>query len=219
MNKKIIAIENLHLLLLSITDLLTSIIMMYSFIMLFQTVFSAEVLCAISILIYGSVNVVPLLVEYKRWNTPDIWEQVNWVDGNFKVNINYSGLNPEQEARYQQLITSALSDWNSCKNINMQLTDDVSEAQIRIYFEYSPDNYWAGLTEDCGYILSLPVTLNTYYLNCYSDNMTKATIEHELGHAMGLDHSLGSHSVMYPITNNVTVTGADIAKLDSLFAC
>ena len=219
MSKKATLLEQINLICIATADLLASLILMISFIKLFQSVLPSELLFTLSMLIYVSVNAIPLLIEYWRYTAPKEWQDSKWQGGSFKVYINQSGLCTVDEVfRYNNLVNQALKDWNKCKNIHLKLTNDNSDAQIRLYFTHVPGTYWAGLTTNENYQLSLPVNYNLCYLNEYSDNMAKAVIEHELGHAMGLGHSIGSHSVMYPVANNVTVTALDRIKLDSMYA-
>lgn len=219
MSKKIVTLEQVNLICIATADLLASLILMISFIKLFQSVLPSNLLFTLSMLIYISVNAIPLLIEYWRYTAPREWKNSKWQGGDFKVYINQSDFNSVNEVfRYNNLIRQALKDWNKCKNVHLKLTNDNSDAQIRLYFTHVPGAYWAGLTTNENYQLSLPVDFNLCYLDEYSDNMAKAVIEHELGHAMGLGHSIGSHSVMYPVTNNVTVTALDRIKLDSMYA-
>ena len=219
MSKKATLLEQINLICIATADLLVSLILMISFIKLFQSVLPSELLFALSMLIYVSVNAIPLLIEYWRYTAPKEWQDSKWQGRSFKVYINQSGLCTVDEVfRYNNLVNQALKDWNKCKNVHLKLTNDNSNAQIRLYFTHVPGAYWAGLTTNENYQLSLPVDYNLCYLNEYSDNMAKAVIEHELGHAMGLGHSIGSHSVMYPVANNVTVTALDRIKLDSMYA-
>lgn len=175
-------------------------------------------LMASSVVIVIAMNGVPLFNKFVEDNTPALWPETNWNNGTFKV---YASLGTfgdvTTKRRYAGLISDAVSAWNECANIQIECTNDVSKAQIRIYFQNVPGATWAGNTTNNNYKYSLPIVLNTYYLNMSDDTVVLAVIEHELGHAMGLGHAQGKYSVMYPIAQSRTITALDRFTIDKLY--
>lgn len=63
------------------------------------------------------------------------------------------------------LIKQAVNSWNKYRHIHIQMTDDISKAQIRIYKCFTQNVNWTANTVNDNYKLSLPITLNYYYVN------------------------------------------------------
>ena len=66
------------------------------------------------------------------------------------------------------------------------------------------------------------VKLNTYYLTAhdygYTHNRIVYTAEHELGHAIGLDHDDDEQSVMQSSGSYYGIQDVDIQKVQELYA-
>lgn len=71
-----------------------------------------------------------------------------------------------------------------------------------------------------GHLLKARIHLNRYYLQNawygYSNNRIINTVEHELGHAIGLNHNKGV-SVMYPAGSYYTIQPQDIKAVKKLY--
>ena len=83
----------------------------------------------------------------------------------------------------------------------------------------------AGLTDTqynslTGHLLKATVSLNSYYLlnpsYGYNNGRIVNTVEHELGHAIGLGHKDGI-SVMYPQGSFYTIQPSDVQDVKKLY--
>ena len=73
--------------------------------------------------------------------------------------------------------------------------------------------------EDSGdYVESATITLYTRPLDRATDNGALATIVHEMGHALGLDHRLARSDVMNSVTDNTTNPTPDAVNFSNLVA-
>lgn len=120
---------------------------------------------------------------------------------------------------------SAMSQWNRTGAFNFQQTTDKKHAQIVVKSMDSNDDA-AGTTQTLtssmtGQIEHATVFLNNHYLldpnYGYSEERIVNTAEHELGHAIGLNHS-NQVSVMQPAGSFYTIQPGDVAKVNQLYA-
>lgn len=160
---------------------------------------------------YLLINLGPILIKSYKYNKPELWARSKWNNNVFYVYTNIT------QPRYRKLIAKAVHAWNTCAHIQMYTTSDISKAQIRIYGEYQEGAEWTAQTVNNNYKCSLPITLNYYYLDVYSNQMVLSIIEHELGHSIGLGHSLGRGSVMYPFAQEQGITSLDRATINKLY--
>lgn len=165
----------------------------------------------IALISYLLINLEPILIKSYKYNKPELWARSKWNNNVFYVYTNIT------QPRYRKLIAKAVHAWNTCSHIQMYTTSDINKAQIRIYGECQEGTQWTAQTVNNNYKYSLPITLNYYYLDVYSNQMVLSIIEHELGHSIGLGHSLGRASVMYPFTQEQGITNLDRATIDKLY--
>lgn len=119
----------------------------------------------------------------------------------------------------------AMNAWNRTGAFTFHQTNDKSCAQIVISTVDDSDTNAAGETvttynPSTGHLLKADVHLNRYYLQNewygYSNNRIVNTAEHELGHAIGLNHT-NSVSVMYPKGSIYTIQPQDIRNVRKIY--
>ena len=118
-----------------------------------------------------------------------------------------------------------MNAWNRTGAFTFHQTNDKSSAQIVISTVDDSDTNAAGETAttynpSTGHLLKADVHLNRYYLQNewygYSNNRIVNTAEHELGHAIGLNHT-NSVSVMYPKGSIYTIQPQDIRNVRKIY--
>lgn len=119
----------------------------------------------------------------------------------------------------------AMNAWNRTGAFTFHQINDKSRAQIVISTVDDSDTNAAGETAttynpSTGHLLKADVHLNRYYLQNewygYSNNRIVNTAEHELGHAIGLNHT-NSASVMYPKGSIYTIQPQDIRNVRKIY--
>ncbi|MFQ9488415.1 MAG: matrixin family metalloprotease [Streptococcus salivarius] len=121
----------------------------------------------------------------------------------------------------------AITNWNNTIAFIFTLTDDASTADI-VATDYSDANSQAaGLADSQTNVLTNRIThvdvkLNRYFLlNSdfgYTHKRIVNTAEHELGHAIGLDHDDSKTSVMQSAGSYYGIQQVDIDTVHSLYA-
>lgn len=131
--------------------------------------------------------------------------------------------NPTFVAAYE----TAIANWNATGAFTLVLTTDPNQADI-IATEMNDGNTQAAGEANSttnlltNYYSSVTVRLNSYYLlnEEYGYDMDRIihTAEHELGHAIGLDHDDSQASVMESAGSNHGIQQADIDALVALYS-
>lgn len=130
-----------------------------------------------------------------------------------------------KQAVLRQAAINAINDWNHTGCFTFKIVSTAQNAQITISSNSDPTSEAAGLTKTSydpvtGHLHHAKITLNSYYLLNYAYNYStqriQNTVEHELGHAIGLQHSK-QVSVMYPKGSIYTIQPQDIANVKSLY--
>ncbi|MBM7641722.1 matrixin family metalloprotease [Streptococcus loxodontisalivarius] len=121
----------------------------------------------------------------------------------------------------------AIENWNSTGAFTFTLTDNEAGADI-VATDYSDSSSQAaGLANTTTDVLTnhinhVDVMLNTYYLTDnnfgYSYDRIVNTAEHELGHAIGLDHDDSEDSVMQSSGSYYSIQDSDIQAVKNLYA-
>jgi predicted Zn-dependent protease len=142
-------------------------------------------------------------------------------------------------AAYQQTVVMAVLTWESVANVTLQQVADNANptlaADIRVGFGGVSNGAEIGLTAyqfsgtrflpDVSIFMKDPA-LDPLIQNAdgsftYQGTTTQLfqVVLHEMGHALGLDHSIDPNSIMYPILGpqNRTLDASDIAGIDAIY--
>lgn len=120
---------------------------------------------------------------------------------------------------------TAIQQWNQTGAFTFKLTHNRQQADIIVKAIDEDDDGAAGLTQVeantlTGYFEHATVDLNAHYLlnptYGYSQQRIVNTAEHELGHAIGLQHNKGQ-SVMQPAGSFYTIQPVDIQNVKALY--
>lgn len=131
--------------------------------------------------------------------------------------------NPTLIAAYQ----SAIETWNGTGVFSFVEASSESDADIILDENSDSSSQAAGLAEMktnplTNRLKKVTVTLNTYYLlendYGYSQDRIVNTAEHELGHAIGLNHDDDEESVMQSSGSYYSIQATDIEKVRELYA-
>lgn len=121
---------------------------------------------------------------------------------------------------------TAITNWNNTKAFTFKETTNKKDANIIVTATNDANNHAAGLTNTSmnattGYYLHADVQLNSYYLLNpafgYSQQRIINTAEHELGHAIGLQHT-NKVSVMQPAGSYYPIQPYDIQSVKKLYS-
>lgn len=119
----------------------------------------------------------------------------------------------------------ALKSWNNTGSFLFKQVKQKKQAQIIVKTVDDSSTEAAGETYTSynpatGHLYRAKIQLNRFYLQNnwygYSNNRIVNTVEHELGHAIGLEHTK-SVSVMYPKGSFYTIQPADIRAVKKIY--
>lgn len=147
--------------------------------------------------------------KYRYWNKPNATVYIDMPN------------NPS----LRSASVDALNAWNRTGAFTFHQVDDEKNAQIVMSVVDESDSSAAGETTTTynpvtGHLLRAEVHLNRFYLQNswygYDNNRIINTAEHELGHAIGLNHTNGI-SVMYPKGSLYTIQPQDIRAVKRIY--
>lgn len=176
-----------------------------------------------NVTIYFSANSDDIANSLKDLSTDDFtyYSGARWSSNSANVYIETT--NETLIEAYEE----AINAWNATGVFTFNLVSDESSADI-IATDYSDaSSKAAGFAETetnalTNRITHVDVKLNTYYLTendyGYTHDRIVYTAEHELGHAIGLDHDDDEQSVMQSSGSYYGIQDVDIQKVQELYA-
>ncbi len=156
---------------------------------------------------------MPIALVTSEFNYPRVLDHP-WNHSPITVYIDNKDVTPHYSSTYYTQVQKALNYWERGGNGKLKYTPvfklvDSEKADIRIRWVENLQKV-AGDT--------IPLTINGLFVhvditlgvgnyqwiawNSYSDTAMLAITEHELGHALGLDHSNDKRDIMYPTVLN-----------------
>ena len=134
-------------------------------------------------------------------------------------------IDPQMDATFQKAYAEAISNWNQTGTFNFVLVTEPDQANIFSTEMNDGSTAVAGEAESQTNLLtkqftSVTVRLNHYYLSNpnygYTYDRILHTAEHELGHAIGLEHT-NEVSVMQPAGSYYGIQTQDIQAVQELY--
>ena len=134
-------------------------------------------------------------------------------------------IDPQMDATFQKAYREAIANWNQTGAFNFELVTEADQADIFATEMNDGSTAVAGEAESQTNLLtkqfiSVTVRLNHYYLSNpnygYSYDRIMHTAEHELGHAIGLEHT-NEVSVMQPAGSYYGIQAQDVKEVQELY--
>lgn len=130
---------------------------------------------------------------------------------------------PEGSSDYQ-ITQQAMDAWNDTKAINFKQVTDYRKANIIVNAGNYGNTGWAGITQmpavPRGYLYGSIISLNNFFLDQVNPEIALPVAEHELGHAIGLEHNDSQPSVMNSAVTDqraYTIQQCDINAVKAIY--
>lgn len=142
------------------------------------------------------------------------------VKSKIPVTTAYIGI---RDPNLHQDVIDAINAWNSTKAVAIVVVNRPGKAYIKITSGYYGNTGWAGetYTNLGGANTPSEIFINTYYTSQVDQRDRRIVIEHELGHALGLNHIDSRPSVMNSVldinSSGYEIQPEDIAALKALY--
>lgn len=178
--------------------------------------------------------VLPTAPAASEFNYPRISDHP-WDHSPITVYIDNKSIPPHYNPTYYTQVQKALNYWAEGGNGKLEYTPvfkivNSKKADIRIRWVEDLQKYQGvppGVAGDTvpfivnGRFMRVDITLGVGYSQwgewvSYSDTAMLAIAKHELGHALGLDHSNDKQDIMYPKNEQINDTNPIISKYGSL---
>lgn len=134
-------------------------------------------------------------------------------------------IDSQMDATFQKAYREAIANWNQTGAFNFELVTEADQANIFATEMNDGSTAVAGEAESqtnllTKQLISVTVRLNHYYLSNpnygYSYDRIMHTAEHELGHAIGLEHT-NEVSVMQPAGSYYGIQSQDVKEVQELY--
>ena len=155
-----------------------------------------------------------------RWHDANALPVNVWIQPSARVNGSTELLS--------EAVHAALTMWSAVASIRFEPTADSSTADIRVYATAhtlaASDGSTAGAlthceVDDASRIVAADIVIANHKPDGHpwSERSLDALVTHEVGHALGLEHSRDSSSILFPTVQVDGLSASDIASVRALY--
>jgi hypothetical protein len=155
----------------------------------------------------GLGNSVSDYVDYYPWIGTST---LHYVDPTI-TSVTGQQLTYTASTTYSGELVNTISTWNALNKINLLSATTTPDVTIQ-------DEDRSDLSEKGHYdYIAHEIDLNTYFLNSQGTDLIQNTITHELGHALGLDHSYTGNVMYFAQSTQTTLGPQDVSDYNYLW--